>query len=105
MNGSENFMVCGFCYTNDGCIHFFSDTFNSPNSPPKSAMPSTLQCLTPVDLDDAELEAYAEECATRAALADFEDIPPEDLFSWSDSEELNGASSRDSYDEDVDMMH
>ena len=40
--------------------------------------------LTPVDLDDEELAAYAEECA---ALADFDDIPEEELFSWSDFEE------------------
>ena len=39
--------------------------------------------LTPIDLDDEELAAYAEECA---ALADFDDIP-EELFSWSDFEE------------------
>jgi hypothetical protein len=40
--------------------------------------------LTPIDLDDEELAAYAEE---RAALADFDDIPEEELFSWSDFEE------------------
>ena len=40
--------------------------------------------LTPIDLDDEELAAYAEECA---ALADFDDIPEEELFSWSDLEE------------------
>ena len=42
------------------------------------------QQLTPIDLDDEELAAYAEECA---ALADFDDIPEEELFSWSDFEE------------------
>ena len=45
--------------------------------------------LTPIDLDDEELAAYAEECAKEAALADFDDIPEEDLFSWSDFEELD----------------
>lgn len=40
--------------------------------------------LTPIDLDDQELAAYAEKCA---ALADFNDIPEEELFSWSDFEE------------------
>ena len=40
--------------------------------------------LTPIDLDDEELAAYAEECA---ALADFDDIPEEELFGWSDFEE------------------
>ncbi|KAF8970069.1 hypothetical protein BDZ97DRAFT_1652738 [Flammula alnicola] len=44
--------------------------------------------LTPVDLDDEELEAYAEECAQRAALADFEDIPADELFYWNEEEEL-----------------
>ena len=49
--------------------------------------------LSPVDLDDEELQAYAEECAKRAALADFEDVPVEDLFSWSDSEVAEGPYS------------
>ncbi|KAF8996248.1 hypothetical protein BDQ17DRAFT_1429857 [Cyathus striatus] len=40
----------------------------------------------PPDIDEAELEAYAEEYATQAALADFEDIPEEDLNGWSDFE-------------------
>lgn len=53
------------------------------------------QFLTPADLEDAELEAYAEECTKKAAGADFEDIPPEDLFSWSDSEELHDRSNHD----------
>ncbi|KAG5643036.1 hypothetical protein DXG03_001648 [Asterophora parasitica] len=45
--------------------------------------------LTPVDLDDEELEAYAEECARRAAIADFEDLPQEELFGGlSDFEDL-----------------
>jgi len=58
--------------------------------------------LTPVDLDDEELEAYAEECAKRAVLADFEDMLPEDLFSWSDVE-LDEGSRHGSQDEDVEM--
>ncbi|KAF8908525.1 hypothetical protein CPB84DRAFT_1843423 [Gymnopilus junonius] len=44
--------------------------------------------LTPVDLDDEELEEYAEEYARRAAFADFENIPEDELFAWSDGEEL-----------------
>ena len=51
---------------------------------------------TPVDLDDEEVRFYAEECAKRAVLADFEDIPEEELFSFSDVEEVN---------EDVEMTH
>ncbi|KAG6853188.1 hypothetical protein C0991_006219 [Blastosporella zonata] len=52
--------------------------------------------LTSVDLDDEELEAYAEECARTAALEDFEDIPQDELFSLSDVEDL--------IPEDVEMM-
>lgn len=60
--------------------------------------------LTPIDLDDEELEAYAEECARRAALADFEDIPEDELFSLSDVEELEVTKDRHA-DRDIDMMH
>jgi hypothetical protein len=77
----------------------FSDTGDLP--PESTSLPAP-RSITPVDLDDAELEAYAEECAKRAALADFEDIPLEDLFSWSDSEELHDCYS---LDEDFEMMH
>lgn len=66
--------------------------------------------LTLVDLDDEELEAYAEECAQRAALAEFDDIP-EEVFTWSDFEELDEPSSHskhqiksqpfDEYDMDI----
>ncbi|KAF8067940.1 hypothetical protein FPV67DRAFT_1494298, partial [Lyophyllum atratum] len=75
-----------------------------PSSQPSSSKPP--EDLTPVDLDDEELEAYAEECARRAALADFEDIPQEELFSLSDVEELV-ETPRDGLenDEDVEMMH
>jgi len=57
------------------------------------------QDMSPVDLDDEEIWFYAEECAKRAVLADFEDIPEEELFSFSDVEE--GGRS----DEDVEMTH
>lgn len=66
--------------------------------------------LTPIDLDDEELEAYAEECAQKAALADFDDIPEEELFSWSDFEEPDELTSHsghqktsllDEYDMDI----
>ncbi|KAJ3502930.1 hypothetical protein NLJ89_g8663 [Agrocybe chaxingu] len=65
--------------------------------------------LTPADLDDEELEVYAEEAARRAALADFEDIPEDELFSasWSDGEDLGSstpeATIRLPQDADVDM--
>jgi len=59
--------------------------------------------LTPEDLDDEELEAYAEEAAQRAALADFEDIPDDDLFSWSDIEELESNLASNPKEEDANM--
>ncbi|RDB27481.1 hypothetical protein Hypma_003860 [Hypsizygus marmoreus] len=60
--------------------------------------------LTPVDLEDEELEAYAEECARRAAIADFEDVPEDELFSWSDVEELDEARRRQNDDLDIEMI-
>ncbi|KAF8799556.1 hypothetical protein BYT27DRAFT_7236304 [Phlegmacium glaucopus] len=67
-------------------------TVSDSASPPRASTSTTKQPrpeeeLTPVDLDDEELEAYAEECAQRAALADFDDIPEAEIFSWSDFEE------------------
>ncbi|TFK41785.1 hypothetical protein BDQ12DRAFT_720597 [Crucibulum laeve] len=55
---------------------------------------SEVEDLSPVDLDDEELEAYAEECAKRVVLEDFVDIPEEDLFSWSDFEDADILESR-----------
>lgn len=60
------------------------------------------------DLDDEEILAYAEECAQRAALADFEDIPLEDLLSWNDGEDLESTPVQNStpyhdHDDDMDM--
>ena len=52
------------------------------------------EVLTPADLDDEELEAYAEAYARSLAFAEFEDIPEEELFSWSDGEDL-GPSARE----------
>ncbi|KAG5353278.1 hypothetical protein C0989_008785 [Termitomyces sp. Mn162] len=58
----------------------------------------------PHDLDDEEIEAYAEECAKRAALADFEDLSQEELFSLSDVEELiHTSNDHGALDGDVDM--
>lgn len=54
----------------------------------------------PDDLNNEELEAYAEEYARSTALADFEDLSQEDLFSLSDVEELNAHGATN---EDVDM--
>ncbi|KAJ3854176.1 hypothetical protein EV368DRAFT_80883 [Lentinula lateritia] len=44
--------------------------------------------MTPEELEQAELEAYAEECERQAAFADFEDIPYEELFNDEDLQEL-----------------
>ncbi|KAJ3576707.1 hypothetical protein NP233_g250 [Leucocoprinus birnbaumii] len=41
-----------------------------------------------LEWDDEELEAYAEECARQAALDGLGDIPEEELFSWSDVEDI-----------------
>ena len=97
VNGSGSSMVCSVCYAHDVLCSKFSDACGWPSA---STSSSTLRSVAPVDLDDAELEAYAEECTRRAAAADFEDIPPEDLFNWSDSEELDYP-----HDEDIEMMH
>jgi hypothetical protein len=57
-------------------------------SPPQSIPPVSTEQIeeftTPFDLDEAELEEYAEEYARMTALADFEDIPVQELFAWSD---------------------
>jgi hypothetical protein len=46
--------------------------------------------------DDAELQAYLEE---QAAIAEFADIPAEDLFGWSDvDEDLTDATRHDEMD-------
>lgn len=79
-------------------------TADSSSSPASSSRPP--EELTPIDLDDEELGAYAEECARRAALADFEDIPQEELFSLSDVEELVEPPGHYKGDgEDIEMMH
>lgn len=43
---------------------------------------------SPVDWDDEELEAYAEECARQAALDDLADIPEEELFNLHDIDDI-----------------
>lgn len=61
-----------------------------PSSSSTSVIPVTpMDELTPEDLDDEELAEYAEECARRKALEDFEGISEDDLFSWSDIEDLD----------------
>lgn len=70
--------------------------FLAPNTEDHSsresiATPRLLEERPPVDLDDEELQEYAEECARRAAIADFDDIPEEDLFSWSDIEDTTNS--------------
>lgn len=70
---------------------------------PSVSLIQTTNELTPVDLEDEELEAYAEECAKRAALEDFEDIPEEELFSWSDLDEVEEVERGLHEMEDVEM--
>ena len=65
-------------------ILFFCRSVSDSAGPHGITRPPQEEELTPVDLDDEELAAYAEECA---ALADFDDIPEEELFNWSDFEE------------------
>lgn len=43
---------------------------------------------SPADLEDEELEAYAEECARQVALDDLANIPEEELFSLSDIDDI-----------------
>ncbi|KAF5380723.1 hypothetical protein D9757_007097 [Collybiopsis confluens] len=69
----------------------------------QTVMEEHSQVLTPEDIEQAELEAYAKECERQAALADFEGIPIEELFEMdSELEEQEGSNGRG----DVDMgMH
>lgn len=64
---------------------------------------STLPCVsstlqqeewTPFDLEDVELEEYAEQYARMTALAEFEDLAEEELSPWSDIEDLTGDTTR-----------
>lgn len=65
--------------------HLSSSSSSSRQQLPSSTVPTEAE-LTPADLEDEELEAYADECARQAVLADFEDIPEEELFGWSNSD-------------------
>jgi len=51
----------------------------------------------PEESEDAELEAYAAEYESRIALADFEDIPLEELFDANEDDTSSG-------DVDMDMQ-
>lgn len=78
--------------------NIFDILFEAPiRTPPRTGLstpgrvPATRleqEGMTPFDLDDAELEEYAEEYARMAAMADFEDLTEEEIFSWSDMEDL-----------------
>jgi len=63
----------------------------------KPDAPDVNEDLTPEELENAELEAYAQECETQAALADFEDIPLDELFANDDISELG------QHEMDIDM--
>ncbi|KAG6818912.1 hypothetical protein H0H93_000377 [Arthromyces matolae] len=74
-----------------------SESFQTPGPSPNNVSRES-EDPTPLDVAEQELQAYAEEYA---ALADFEDIPPEELFSLSDVEELENPNG--TADDDVDM--
>ncbi|THU96209.1 hypothetical protein K435DRAFT_966058 [Dendrothele bispora CBS 962.96] len=70
---------------------------DSHPSLPSSQMSPNNEDLTPEQRDDAELEAYAQEYETQAALADFEDIPLDELLA------PDGFSEDDFEEQDVEM--
>jgi len=57
-------------------------TSTEPLTQPSTEDPEEAEMteMTPEELEQAELEAYAEECERQAAFADFEDIPVDELF-------------------------
>lgn len=69
----------------------------------ETAAISDITEITPEELEHAELEAYAEECERQAALADFEDIPLDELFTL-DDEELRELMTSNEGSEDIDMV-
>ncbi|KAF5350268.1 hypothetical protein D9758_007774 [Tetrapyrgos nigripes] len=72
-----------------------------PQEPGTSTLPVDT-VLIPDDLEQAELDAYAAEYEEQAALADFEDIPLEELFgAHSDMDEADLTLRQD---EDMDMQ-
>ncbi|KAE9403561.1 hypothetical protein BT96DRAFT_1016950 [Gymnopus androsaceus JB14] len=75
----------------------------SPDSMMETAAISDITEITPEELEHAELEAYAEECERQAALADFEDIPLDELFTL-DDEELRELMTSNEGSEDIDMV-
>ena len=88
---STYFFKCIITPSPQSWFFFFGHAVSNPTIPSHGTTTATTRPvqgeeeeLTPIDLDDEELAAYAEECA---ALADFDDIPEEELFSWSDLEE------------------
>ncbi|THV02497.1 hypothetical protein K435DRAFT_836363 [Dendrothele bispora CBS 962.96] len=61
---------------------------------------------TPEECEEAELEAYAEEYEKQAALADFQDIPLEELFGVGGTDECDpGRPSESNVDVDMDMQN
>ncbi|KAK7054823.1 hypothetical protein VNI00_003286 [Paramarasmius palmivorus] len=74
-----------------------STSSQQPQTPKKQSttFPSSPMEPTFEDLEDAELEAYAEEYERQAALAEFEDIPIEELLGLDDEDldDLHGYST------------
>jgi len=59
------------------------------------------QSLSPADLEDEELEAYAEECARQAAVEEFADIPEEEFFHFSDIDDIHDEHQKPISDMDI----
>ncbi|KAJ3761190.1 hypothetical protein EV360DRAFT_38325 [Lentinula raphanica] len=77
-----------------------------PNSPVGQSSAQGVQDtieMTPEELEQAELEAYAEECERQVALAEFEDIPLDELFDEEELKELMADEGDQSQNVDVDM--
>ncbi|KAJ3729543.1 hypothetical protein C8R42DRAFT_706524 [Lentinula raphanica] len=77
-----------------------------PNSPVGQSSVQGVQDtieMTPEELEQAELEAYAEECERQVALAEFEDIPLDELFDEEELKELMADDGEQSQNVDVDM--
>jgi hypothetical protein len=53
-----------------------------------SGIPNPTPEPSVTDFDEEELDAYVEECARQAALDDLASIPEEELFHWSDIDDL-----------------
>jgi len=78
---------------------FFSKAESSFLQSHPSSVPRTE--MSPEDLEEEELAAYAEECALHADMDTLDELP-EDWFDWNDAEEdLSGVAPNT--DQDISM--